>query len=123
VVATLVALGPRLLDPADTLDRWRGAQDDLPVPERLGALGAEHDLVALVAGAARRVAVDLVEGDDPRRDAAEAARAVRPTNETDAPLRNTRLRMRWFESFAFRSPAISARTGVSRSIGAISVRL
>ena len=46
-----------------------------------------------------------------------------PTKVTLEPLRNTRFSSFWLASLALRSPAISASTGVSRSIGAISVAL
>jgi hypothetical protein len=46
-----------------------------------------------------------------------------PTKDIDAPFRKTRLRSFCLASFDFRSPVIAASTGVSRSIGSISVEL
>jgi hypothetical protein len=46
-----------------------------------------------------------------------------PTNDIEAPLRKIRFWIFCFESFFFRSPTISASTGVSRNIGSISVVL
>ena len=77
-----VASDERALDARFVFDRWRRAQNDPAIVERLGPFHAERDGVAFLPNI-RRICVTLVKQNNTRGNSAEAVRTV-CANESNA---------------------------------------